>query len=63
MGTLDGLVAPDKPDAPDTLDGLGEPILLGGSDVMVAVTLSFDVLDVIGITSLSPTSARAFEME
>lgn len=61
---LDGLVAPDKPDAPDTLEGLGKPTFLGGSEVMVAVALSFDgVLDLIGITSLSPISASAFEME
>ena len=64
VGTLDGLVAPDMPDTPDTLEGLEIPTLLGGSEVMVAVALSFDdVLDLIGITSLSPISAREFEME
>lgn len=59
LGTLEGLVAPDELDAPDTLDGLET----GGSEVIVAVALSFDMLDAIGITSLSPISARSFEME
>lgn len=64
VGTLDGMVAPGMPDTPDTLEGLGKPTLLGGSEVMVAVALSFDdVLDLIGSTSLSPISAREFEIE
>ena len=63
VGTLDGLVAPDGLDSPDTWGGLGNPTLLGGSEVIVAVALSFDILDFSGITSLSPISARPFEME
>lgn len=61
---LDRLVAPDMPDTLDTLEGLEKPTFLGGSEVIVAVALSFDdVLDLFGITILRPISASAFEME
>ena len=50
------------PGRSDTVEGLGTPNPLGWSEVMFAVALSFDMRDLIGFTSLSRFSARAFEM-
>lgn len=58
----DGLDEPDRPEGRDATDGLDGPSLLGGSDVIVAVALSFDVPGVIPIVSLSPISTAPLEM-